>query len=387
MKTIYTLLFFCGLFIAMPLNAQNQSSLAELLERKNKTTHECVTSVFNAEEIAILRAHFGHDDNSVPFKKNGPVNWIYGIENVSEVYGNFDADDPSTFNEIAASPINGNNFEGAGAINEKGDMAYVVDNNNNFYSLAILTGIYTLLGVLNPPAGESITGLEFDPTDGTLFALSTDAIITTLLIINIVAVTVAIIGITGMVLGIGLAAGPAGNLFAVDIDNDYLWQINKLTAFATIVGFIGFDANFAQGMALSFLTGLVLIAAFNNTIFDSELYVLNLVTGLATLIGIIIVGTLAQFGWIGIPNPTLGVGDISQNGFRVYPNPAGNSIFLQAQDMIESISIFDMMGQRVLYQPVDALNSQVDISYLASGHYICTAVVNGQVGTYKLIKQ
>ena len=386
MKSLYVLLSFCGLFLALPLAAQNQSVLAELLERKNKTTHECVTAVFNAEEIAILRAHFGHDDGNTPFATRGPANLIYGIENITTKFGTFDADDPSTFNEISNSTTK--DFEGAGAINEDGSMAFVVDNNNNFYSLAILTGIYTFLGVLNTPAGQSITGLEFDPISGLLYALSTDAIVTTLLLINYIAITAAIIGITGMVLGIALAISPAGNLFAVDIDDDNLWMINKNTGLASIIGAIGFNANFAQGMALSFLTGLVLIAAFNNTVFDSELRVLNLVTGLATLIGVIIVGTLAQFGWIGNPNPNLlGVGDIAQNGFGVYPNPAGNSIFLQAQNRIESISIFDMMGQRVMYQPVDALNSELDISYLASGQYICTATINGQIGTYKIIKQ
>jgi len=285
------------------------------------------------------------------------------------------------------SPIGGTNFEGAGAINATGDMAYVIDNNNNLYSLAIITGIYTLLGTLNILGGHSFTGLEFDPTDGTLFGLTSDALVTALYIINLVAITATLIGLTGMVLGIALASSPAGNLFAVDIDNDNLWSINKLTGLAIIIGAIGFDANFGQGMALSVLTGLVLMAAFNNTLFDSELRVLNLVTGLATLIGVIIIGTLAQFGWIGNPDPNLGVGDITQNGFEVYPNPAGGSIFLRAQDRIESISIYDMMGQRVMYQPIDAQSSQVDISYLASGHYVCTAIVNGQVGTYKLIKQ
>ena len=133
MKSLYTLLFLCGLFLALPLAAQNESSIAELLERKNKTTHECVTAVFNAEEIAMLRAHFGHDDSTTPFAERGPTNLIYGIENLSTTYGNFDADDPSTFNPISNSPLT--SFEGAGAINAAGDMAYVVDDNSNFYRL------------------------------------------------------------------------------------------------------------------------------------------------------------------------------------------------------------------------------------------------------------
>lgn len=386
MKNFYAIMLFCGFLLGIPLAAQETGTLAELLERKNKTTHLCVDSVFTPDEIALLRAHFGHDDVNTPVMARGPANLIFGIENLTTTYGNFDADDPSTFNGINTSPLS--EFEGAGATDASGKMAYVVDNNNNLYQLVLLTGVYTFLGALTGvPSGHSITGLEFNPLDGLLYAISSDAVATSFLLINTLTVVATLIGVTGMVLGIALAANLAGNFFAVDIDSDTLWQINVITGLAVLIGAIGFDANFGQGMALSFLTGLVLIAAFNNTVFDSELRIVDLVTGLTTLIGIIIVGTLAQFGWIGNPDPNLGVGENTESGFEVYPNPASGSLFMRARDIIESISIYDMMGQRVLYQPVDALNSQVDISYLAAGQYVCTAVIDGQVGTYKLIKQ
>jgi hypothetical protein len=387
MKNSTALLLLCCLVFSIPLVAQTESSLQELLERKNKTTHECVTTVFTPEEIAILRAHFGHPDGPTVINKMGPKNSIYGIENVSERYGSFNAADPSTFTHISNSPIVDPNFEGAGAISEDGEMAYVIDNNNNLYKLVILTGIYTLLGVLTPPAGMSFTGLEFDPITGALFALATDAVQTVLMTINVITIVATLIGITGMVLGIALAASPLGELFAVDIDNDSLYKINKITALATLIGFIGFNANFAQGMALSFLTGVVLFAAFNNTVFDSELRSVDLLTGLTTLIGVIVIGSLVQFGWIGAPNPELGLADNANRLFDIFPNPAGDSVFLESQNTIESISVYDMMGRRVLYQPVDAMNSEVNISYLAAGQYVCTALVNGETGTYKIIKQ
>jgi hypothetical protein len=73
--------------------------------------------------------------------------------------------------------------------------------------------------------------------------------------------------------------------------------------------------------------------------------------------------------------------------FNIYPNPAGDSVFIQADERIESISIFDMFGRRVMYQPVDALTSELDLSYLSSGQYVCSAVVNGKSGIYKIVKQ
>lgn len=382
------LLFLMGLmFVSLPALAQSSASISELLERKNKTTHECVSTVFTPEEIALLRAHYGHEDTGSPIMADGPATLVYGIENVTQWFGNFEANDPSTFNQTAKSPIQDPNFEGAGAINEDGTMAYVIDNQNNLYRLAFLTGVYTLLGALVPPSGMSFTGLEFDPVSGALYGLATDAVQTVLMLISVVAITATLIGITGMVLGIALAASPAGDLYAVDIDDDNLYRIDKATAIATIIGAIGFNANFAQGMALNFIAGVILFAAFNNSVFDSELRTVDIITGLTTLIGVIIIGTIAQFGWIGVPNPELGVEQHANKLFSMFPNPVGDSVFLQATDRIESVSIYDMAGRKVMYQPVDAVTSEVNLSYLAAGNYICTAIVNGETGTYKIVKQ
>lgn len=385
MKYFFTVLLCFGLFLNESSIAQTEGILAELLERKDQQTHKSITEVFTTEELHILRAHFARLNVNSSWVQAGPTNWIFGIENVNFNFGRFDATDPSTFEIIASSPIS--NFEGAGAINESGDTAYVLDNENNLYDLDVSTGTYTNLGKVAPPAGENFTGLEFDPTDGTLYALSTSGTQTSLSIIDVVLLTATLVGITGMVLGIALAINPAGFLFALDIDNDSIYQINKLTAIAVLIGFIGFDANFGQGMALNALTGIVLLAAFNNSIFDSELRSVDLVTGLTTLIAVIIIGVVAQFGWIGIPNPSLGVSDNALSGFNLYPNPTGDMLYLNAKDRIESVSFYNMQGQHVLYQPVDALASTVNLSYLAAGHYICNVTINGKTGNYKIIKQ
>ena len=347
-----------------------------------------MTAVFTAEEINILRAHYGRPALATTNEMRYGGGTIYGIENVSETYGTVDKGNPDNFTPIADSPITNPNFEGAGAVNEDGSMAYVVDNQNNMYALNILTGVYTLLGALIPPLGHSFTGLEFDPTDGLLYALTTDGLATALMVIAIATVTATLIGFTGMVLGIALAANLAGQFFAVDIDNDNLWSINKLTGLAIIIGAIGFDANFGAGMALSFISGVILLAAFNQAIFDSELRTVNIVTGITVLIGVMIIGTLAQFAWIGAPDPSLAVNDLNgKKLFEAYPNPVRDALYLEAGERIESVSIFDMSGRRVMYQPVDALNSEVSLAYLQSGHYVCKALVNGKEGIYKIVKQ
>jgi hypothetical protein len=378
----------CCVLLSVPALAQSTASLSELLERKNKTTHKCVTAVFSPEEIAILRAHFGRNSDTPVVDMRIGGSDIFGVENQSETYGKFDKGNPAGFTPIANSPIVDPNFEGAGASNADGTMVFVADNNNNLYSLVLATGIYTLLGAITGiPVGQSITGLEMDPTDGTMYALATDAVTTTFLSLNLVTFAAVVIGVTGMVLGIALAATLAGDFFALDIDNDSIFSINKVTGLAILIGAIGFDANFGQGMALSYVAGVILLAAFNNANFEAELRTVNIVTGLTTLIGIILVGTLSQFSWIANPDTSLSVSDNLNKLFQIYPNPAGDSIFLESRGQIESVSIYDMHGRRVMYQPVDALRSELNISYLASGQYLCSAVVNGQAGMYKIIKQ
>ncbi|KAA3620849.1 MAG: T9SS C-terminal target domain-containing protein [Flavobacterium sp.] len=388
MKASRTLIMLCCLLFAFPILAQSPASLAELLERKNKTTHECVTAVFSPEEINILRAHFGRNTETPIVDMRIGDSDVYGIENQTETMGKLNKANPASFTPINGSPIVNPNFEGAGASTPNGDKTYVADNNNNLYELVLATGVYTFLGAITGiPVGESITGLEFNPVDGLLYALSTDAVQTTLLLISVVALAATVIGITGMVLGIALAATLSGQFFALDIDSDSIFALSLITGLAVLVGAIGFDANFGQGMALSVIAGVILLAAFNNTVFDSELRIVDIATGLTTLIGIIIVGTLAQMAWISNPDTSLSVSDNIKRLFNIYPNPAGETFYLEAEDRIESVSIFDMQGRRVMYQPVDALNSEVDISYLASGQYLCSAVVNGQAGMYKIIKQ
>ncbi len=83
----------------------------------------------------------------------------------------------------------------------------------------------------------------------------------------------------------------------MDIDDDRLYRLNKVTAVATLIGLIGFDANFGQAMARSAFTGILFMAAFNNGVFDSELRSANINKGLTTLIGIIVIAVVTQFGW------------------------------------------------------------------------------------------
>ncbi|MGV6829216.1 MAG: T9SS type A sorting domain-containing protein [Flavobacteriales bacterium] len=74
-------------------------------------------------------------------------------------------------------------------------------------------------------------------------------------------------------------------------------------------------------------------------------------------------------------------------GFDYYPNPANETINLNAQENIESVSIFNILGQEVVSQTINATSSQINVSNLATGTYIMKVNVNGETGTYKVVKQ
>ena len=83
----------------------------------------------------------------------------------------------------------------------------------------------------------------------------------------------------------------------------------------------------------------------------------------------------------------LGTEDNAIEGFSYYPNPATDILSLQALDNIEDVVIYNLLGQKVIEDRVEATTSQVDVSALTTGAYIMKVTVNGQTGTYKVIKR
>ena len=87
-----------------------------------------------------------------------------------------------------------------------------------------------------------------------------------------------------------------------------------------------------------------------------------------------------------IDGTNLGVADNTIEGFSYYPNPTADVLTLQALDNIEDVVIYNLLGQKVIEDRVEATTSQVDVSALTTGAYIMKVTVNGQTGTYKVIK-
>ncbi|WP_432411451.1 T9SS type A sorting domain-containing protein [Rasiella sp. SM2506] len=84
----------------------------------------------------------------------------------------------------------------------------------------------------------------------------------------------------------------------------------------------------------------------------------------------------------------LGVGDAVVDGFTYFPNPANNELNLDAGTRrIDSATIYNILGQTVVDQKVGASNTRLNVANLSVGTYIMKVIVEGEVGTYKIVKQ
>lgn len=227
---------------------------------------------------------------------NDPL--AYAVENASAMVGSFDPVDPSVFTSIGPSAPVGAGFEGAGAADPNDlETIYVIDSLGEAYSVDTTTGTYTSLGNVGVP---DITGLEFNPADGNLYAVTS----TEFYSIDLGSLSGTLIGPlnTSGAIAIALAIDGDGNAYTYDIADDILYSIDTSTGAATAIGSIGFDANFGQGMAWDVNTDQVYMTAFNSVLFDSELRTVDTSTGATTLIGQMQPGTLTQYGWVAIPD-------------------------------------------------------------------------------------
>ena len=88
-----------------------------------------------------------------------------------------------------------------------------------------------------------------------------------------------------------------------------------------------------------------------------------------------------------IDGTNLGVSDNTIAGFSYYPNPTNGVLNLKSIDNIDNISLYNVLGQLVIDNRVNATTSQVDMSGLSTGTYLMRVSVNGEIGTYRVLKQ
>lgn len=313
---------------------------------------------------------------------------IFGINNSTENLISFEIDDPAGFTTIGPSAAT--DFENAGAVDPNNKtVAYVLDNTGSLFEVTLATGAYDRLGSISAPGAQTWAGAEFDPVSGDLYAISTDISTSSLSLIDIDNMSNTVIGVTGIAGAISLMIDENGKGYSHDIVDDAFFEIDLNTGSSTYIGSLGFDANFGQGGCwIDGDAGYVYLSAFNSGTFSSEWRRLDVATGLSSVYG---TGTWSggadQVSWSSPQQDAIvKIADSKLEGFTFYPNPTTEMLTLQSMNSIDSVAIFNILGQRVLSTQVGATSKNLDLSGLAAGPYIMKVSVAGQMGTYKIMK-
>ncbi len=85
--------------------------------------------------------------------------------------------------------------------------------------------------------------------------------------------------------------------------------------------------------------------------------------------------------------PTLSLGNVTDTGFTYFPNPVKNTLSLSAQNAIQNVSVYNMLGQEVLRTAPNTVTSEVNMSGLQAGAYFVKVTINDTTETVRIIKQ
>ena len=83
----------------------------------------------------------------------------------------------------------------------------------------------------------------------------------------------------------------------------------------------------------------------------------------------------------------LGIDSFANGNFTYYPNPVKSVLNLSFVRNITDVAVFNLIGQQVLVKSVNATQSEIDMTALASGTYVLKVTADGQVKTLKVIKE
>lgn len=197
----------------------------------------------------------------------------------------FDMDDPGT--PLPISTFKNGTYAGTfDAYNT--DFMYIIDNSNDHLSkVDMTTGAFTDIGKCYKVSGHTWTGLEIDKTTNILYAVSSIWSMTEsqLYTIDMNTGTATQVGNLGINACIDIAIDGSGQMYGYDISTDNAYKIDKTTAVSTLLGSIGFDANFAQGMSWDPVNDIIYLTAYNNWTESGELRILDRVSGNTEYIG------------------------------------------------------------------------------------------------------
>jgi hypothetical protein len=88
-----------------------------------------------------------------------------------------------------------------------------------------------------------------------------------------------------------------------------------------------------------------------------------------------------------IEGQSLGNSMFVNDSFKAYPNPVEDTLNLEYNTEITNIKVFNLPGQVVINENINAISAKLDMSQLISGVYMVNITIGDSVKTVKVVKQ
>ncbi len=143
------------------------------------------------------------------------------------------------------------------------DSIYIIDKENYLRKEDINTSGFKDIGMCNPVnTNHTWTGISVDRNTNIMYGVSTDGNESYIYTIDMNTAVATPVGATGIPACIDIAIDGSGQMYGYDIVGDNSYKIDKTTGTSTLLGSIGFDANYSQGMGCDPVNDIVYLAAF-----------------------------------------------------------------------------------------------------------------------------
>lgn len=79
--------------------------------------------------------------------------------------------------------------------------------------------------------------------------------------------------------------------------------------------------------------------------------------------------------------------EFAKNTISYFPNPTANVLNFSCRDRVSGISVYNVLGQKVMTAKVNATDGQVDLSSLAPGTYVVEGITESGTEKFKVVKR
>jgi hypothetical protein len=82
----------------------------------------------------------------------------------------------------------------------------------------------------------------------------------------------------------------------------------------------------------------------------------------------------------------LGIASFEASNIRMYPNPTATFFTIEAKEVIENVSLYNVLGQEVLAKTTNSNLVSLDVANLQTGVYVVKTTIGGVVASSRLVK-